>query len=158
MNGQVPETLVSGETADISPLVQFAWYEWVMFRDTSVTYPDDTMVLGRDLGPAIDIGPAMTRKILKANGKVVYRSTVRSLTPDEIADTTARTAREKFTESIDNILGKGFKYEDFVDDPELEAIDMPTAKFQKFQTTSKTTPTRMTSMSELKSNSQLVEE
>ena len=47
-----------------------------VFRDTSVSYPDDTMVLGRDLGPAIDIGPAMTWKILKANGKVVYRSTV----------------------------------------------------------------------------------
>jgi hypothetical protein len=30
------------------------------------------MVLGRDLGPAKDIEPAMTRKVLKANGKVVY--------------------------------------------------------------------------------------
>ena len=79
LNGQVPETIVSGETADISPLAQFKWYEWVMFRDTSVTYPDMPMVLGRDLGPAIDIGPAMTHKILKSNGKVVYRSTVRAL-------------------------------------------------------------------------------
>ena len=51
-------------------------------------YPDDTMILGRDLGPAIDIGPGMTRKILKANGKIVYRLTVRSLTLDEIADKT----------------------------------------------------------------------
>jgi hypothetical protein len=76
LDGQVPETIVSGETADISPFATFKWYEWVLFRDTSVTYPDDTMVLGRDLGPAIDIGPAMTRKVLKANGKVVYRSTV----------------------------------------------------------------------------------
>jgi hypothetical protein len=57
-----------------------------MFRDTSLSYPDTPLVLGRDLGPAIDIGPAMTRKILKENGKVVYRSTVRSLLPDEIAD------------------------------------------------------------------------
>jgi hypothetical protein len=89
LDGQVPETLVSGETADISPFAAFKWYEWVLFRDTSVTYPDDTMVLGRDLGPAIDIGPAMTRKVLKGNGKkVVYRSTVRGLTPDESADKT----------------------------------------------------------------------
>ena len=41
------------------------------------------VVLGRDLGLAIDIGPAMIRKVLKANGKVlVYRSTVRQLSPD----------------------------------------------------------------------------
>ncbi|KAI2500778.1 Reverse transcriptase (RNA-dependent DNA polymerase) [Fragilaria crotonensis] len=61
LNGQVPETMISSETADISPLAQFGWYKWVMFRDTSVTHPDDVMVLGRDLGPAIDFGPAMTR-------------------------------------------------------------------------------------------------
>ena len=67
LNGQVPETVVSGETADISPLAQFKWYEWVLFRDTSVTYPDTPMVLDRDLGPAIDIGPAMTRKILNTD-------------------------------------------------------------------------------------------
>jgi hypothetical protein len=57
-------------------------------------YPDDAMVLGRDLGPAVDIGPAMTRMILKANGKVVNQSTVRLLTPDLIADETI-TKEEK---------------------------------------------------------------
>ena len=72
LNGQVPETVVSGKTADISPFALFKWYEWVMFRDTLVPFPDDQMVLGRDLGPAIDIGPAMTRKILKENGHIVY--------------------------------------------------------------------------------------
>jgi hypothetical protein len=33
LDGQVPETLVSGETADISPLAAFKWYEWVLFQD-----------------------------------------------------------------------------------------------------------------------------
>ena len=70
LDGQVPETVVSSETADISPCALFKWYEWMMFRDTSVTYPDDSMVLGRDLGPAIDIGPAMTRKEAKRSGCV----------------------------------------------------------------------------------------
>ena len=126
LNGQVPETLVSGETADISPLALFKWYEWVrMFRDTSVTYPDDAMVLGRDLGPAIDIGPAMTRKVLKANGKIVYRSTVRSLTPVELADETSKRKRYEFTEKINATLGDSFKYEDFINDPELESFDTP---------------------------------
>ena len=78
--------MVSGETVDISPFAEYKWYEWVMFWDTSVSFPEDYMVLGRDLGPALDIGPFMTRKILKKNSEIVYRSTVRSLTPDEIAD------------------------------------------------------------------------
>jgi hypothetical protein len=30
------------------------------------------MVLDRELAQAIDIGPVMTRKVLKASGKVVY--------------------------------------------------------------------------------------
>ena len=125
LDGQVPETIVSGETADISPFAAFGWYDWVLFRDTSVTYPDDTMVLGRDLGPAIDIGPAMTRKILKSTGQVVYRSTVRALTPDEMADATMTKEREKFNESVEKKLGESFKYEDFANDPELEDLGTP---------------------------------
>ena len=75
LNGEVPETIVSGETSDISQFCELEWYEWVYFRDTSVQFPEDKAVLGRYLGPSIDIGPAMTAKILKANGEVVYRST-----------------------------------------------------------------------------------
>ena len=118
LDGQVLETLVSGETADISPFAAFKWYEWVLFRETSVTYPDDTMVLGRDLGRVIDIGPAMTRKVLKANGKVVYRSTVRPLSPDEMADKT-------MTKEMKKLLGDSFKYEDFSNNPELEGLGTP---------------------------------
>ena len=125
LDGQVPETLVMGNTADISALALFGWFEWVMFRDTVATYPDDKMVLGRDLGPAIDIGPAMTRKILKANGQVVYRSTVRSLTPDEVSDETMKKEREKFTEGVNKALGDPFNNEDFANNPELEDLGTP---------------------------------
>jgi hypothetical protein len=117
--GQVSETLVSGETANISPFTAFKWHEWVLFRDTSVTYPNDMMVLGRDLGPAEDIGPAMTRTVVKANGKVVYRSTVRLFSPNKMADETM------FNESLELVLGDSFKYEDFSNDPELESLGTP---------------------------------
>ena len=56
--GEVPETLVSGETADISPFAEFAWYDWLKFRDDAVAFPEDREVLGRYLGPAIGVGPA----------------------------------------------------------------------------------------------------
>ena len=84
------------------------------------------MVLGRDLGPAIDILPAMTRKILKPNGKVVNRSTVCALAPDEMAGKTMTQSRKDFTKNVNAVLGDGFKYEDFVTDPELKSFDTPT--------------------------------
>ena len=76
LSGQVPETMVSGETADISPFAAFKWYHWIMYRDTTSSFPEDKMVLGRDLGPAIDVGPAMTQKVLKSTGQTIYWSIV----------------------------------------------------------------------------------
>ena len=29
--GQVPETIMTGDTADISRICQFGWYDWVMY-------------------------------------------------------------------------------------------------------------------------------
>ena len=83
------------------------------------------MVLGRDLGPAIDIGTAMTLKVLKDNGKVVYRSTVHSLTPDELAKNTMKLKRKEFTHKGNSALGDGFVYEDFLTDPKLKDLGNP---------------------------------
>ena len=75
-NGEVPETIMTGSTADISHISEFGWYDWVMFRDNTPTYPDPKLILGRYLGPATDIGSALTAKILKSNGQFVCRSTL----------------------------------------------------------------------------------
>ena len=120
--GEVPETLITGETSDISPLAQHGWYEWVMFRDTSVSFPDSKMVLGRYLGPSIDVGPAMTAKILKANGKVMHRGTYRALTPKEIASEEHQKERQAFDASVLQKLGGVFKAEDLAD----EDVEIPT--------------------------------
>jgi hypothetical protein len=67
LEGQVSESKIKGETVDISTIAEYAWHEWVKFRDTAAKFPVSKIQLGRDLGAAIDIGPAMTRKILKKN-------------------------------------------------------------------------------------------
>ena len=115
-NGQVPETLMTGSTADISHISAFGWYDWVMFRDNTPTFPDNNIVLGRYLGPATDVGGMMTAKILKENGQFVYRSTLRHLTKDEINDAVHVEMRKLFDESIDETLGSGAIEADF--DPE----------------------------------------
>ncbi|KAI2504635.1 Reverse transcriptase (RNA-dependent DNA polymerase) [Fragilaria crotonensis] len=68
----------------------------------------------------------MTRKILKENGQVVYRSTVRALTRDEMLDETMKAKRDVFTEKVNTALGDSFKYDDFTNDPELEDLQTPT--------------------------------
>jgi hypothetical protein len=83
-NGKRPETIMAGSTADISHISEFGWYDWVMFRDNILTYPDDKLILGCYLGPATDVGSALTAKILKSNGQFVCRSTLRHLTNDKL--------------------------------------------------------------------------
>jgi hypothetical protein len=73
LEDQAPESKVKGETVDLSTISEYAWYEWVRFRDIAATFPVSNIQLGRDLGAVIDIGPAMMRKILKQNGRFMYR-------------------------------------------------------------------------------------
>jgi len=75
-NGETPETIMTGTTADISHICEFGWFDWVMFRHNAPTYPDDRMILGQYLGTATDVGLALTAKILKSNGQYVCRSTL----------------------------------------------------------------------------------
>ena len=70
LDGRVPKTVVSGETANMSPFCEFGFWDWVKFQEHSVAFPDDAMVLGKYLGPSIDVGPAMTSCIMKAKSKM----------------------------------------------------------------------------------------
>jgi hypothetical protein len=45
-NGKVPETIMTGSTANISHICEFGWYDWVMFRDNVPTFPDIKLILG----------------------------------------------------------------------------------------------------------------
>ena len=72
LQGEVPETIMTGLTADISNICEYNWYEWVMFRDNTASYSEEKQTLGRYLGPAIDVGSSMCYKILKANREIAY--------------------------------------------------------------------------------------
>ncbi|KAL7476932.1 hypothetical protein ACHAW6_002756, partial [Cyclotella cf. meneghiniana] len=66
-DGHVPETVVLGETADISPFCELCFWDWVKFREKGVAFSRDLMVLSKYLGPSIDVGSAMTQHDMKAN-------------------------------------------------------------------------------------------
>jgi hypothetical protein len=128
LEGQVPEIRVKGETADISTIAEYTWYEWVKYRDTAANSTVSKIQLERDLGAAIDIVPVMSRKIFKANGQVLYRTSVRSLTLDEIQSPTENVERLKFYTSVEEKLGKSMLEADFKDDPDFADFVTPTSE------------------------------
>ncbi|KAL7481226.1 LOW QUALITY PROTEIN: hypothetical protein ACHAW6_006900 [Cyclotella cf. meneghiniana] len=83
INGHVLETVVLGETADISPFCKIGFWDWVKFQDKGVTIFDGKLVLGKYLGPSINVGSAMIQHIMKANGRIEDYSAVCLLTPKE---------------------------------------------------------------------------
>jgi hypothetical protein len=126
LEGQVPKSKVKGETVDISTIAEYAWYEWVKFRDTAAKLPVSKIQQGKDLGAAIDIGPTMARKILKKNGSVMYRTYFRCLTPDEIQYPTEQKEREEFEIAIEKKYGVSMNEDDLKYDPEYADFVTPT--------------------------------
>ena len=112
LNGEVPETLISGETSDISHFCGLGWYQWIKFREIGPhhKFPEEHYVLGRWLGPATDVGPAMASKILKENGKVIIRSTYRPLTQDELNNPDELKERNAFPTAINAEFGPCLLY------------------------------------------------
>ena len=123
LEGQVPETYMTGETADVSEFAEFEWYQWVRFRDTTVAYPNDKRVLGRYLGPSEDVGPAMATKILKQNGQVMVRTTFARLEQDEIDSPEHKKERADFDAEIETRLGDHAKPADFPDAADPVAVN-----------------------------------
>ena len=79
----------------------------------TVAYPETKLILGRYLGPGINIGPAMNAKIIKANGRYVHRSTLQGLTQDEIDNPEEKKSLEEFDSKITKNLGPHAKPSDF---------------------------------------------
>jgi hypothetical protein len=64
LQGQTPESYISGQTADISAFCEPKWYEWVKFLEQITAFPDNKFVLSQYLGPSTDVGPVMTANML----------------------------------------------------------------------------------------------
>jgi hypothetical protein len=117
--GQVPATLLTGETSDISRIAEFGWYQWIYWFDQKAAFPDPKKTLGRYLGPTQDVGPALTAKILKKNGHYAFRSTYIAVSPDDLKQPDLIKEMEEFDKSVHEKLGP------HVDDEDLPAMETP---------------------------------
>ena len=92
LHGTNAYTALTGDEGDISNLCRYDWYEWCYYREQTAKFPFNKEVLGRVLGPARGEGNAMAQWILKANGNVVPRQTMR---PNNTAERNSPKEAEK---------------------------------------------------------------
>ena len=74
------------------------------------------------LGPSIDVGLAMSAKIIKGNGQVLHRSIHQPLTQEELDRKECKAKCRSFMESLHQKLCSQATMDDLVD---LGAEDMP---------------------------------
>ena len=100
LQDQTPSQTIHGVEGNISNLCQFDWYQWVYFCDQTENFSLNKEVFGKVLSPASGEGNEMAQWVLKSNGKVVPRRTVRPLTPDKISSEVEKAKRDLFDEII----------------------------------------------------------
>ena len=98
LRGETPFYTAYGFEGDISNLATLGFYDWVYFKDNE-DFPLADEVLGRYLGPTEDVGSNMTSWILKLNGEIVARRTVRPLNDEEVRHPEEITKRKLFDAS-----------------------------------------------------------
>ena len=119
LDGMTPETKMSGDKSYITTFYKFGCYQWVYFRDTSVTFPGDKLFLGRYSGKSIDVGHALTAKIQRKNWQQVHRSTYRLLAPDKLVNPDEIKACDELDTTIGKKLYPSTSDKYFESDPEI---------------------------------------
>jgi hypothetical protein len=84
LHGSNAHTATLHEEADISNISRYGWYEWCYFNEKRNRFPFMREVLGRVLGPARGEGNEMCQWVLRSNGTVVPRRSLRPLKPEEM--------------------------------------------------------------------------
>ena len=105
LHGTNAHTELTGEEGDISSLCQYTFYDWCYYREHNEQFPFNREVLGRVLGPALGEGNEMCQWVLRANGNVVPRRTLRPLRVDEIHSNVEQKKRDTFDALIEGRWG-----------------------------------------------------
>lgn len=106
--------LLTGETPDISALLQYYFYQPVLYLDKAQTFPKSKERSGWWVGVAENTRDALTYKIPTTNNKVLYRFVCRAT--DNPIHPNRRVEQD----------GKDFKLESAADKLDQEWLQLPT--------------------------------
>ena len=105
LQGRTSYEFIFGHTPDISEYIEFEFYDWVWYWDSSAEYPEEKKRLGRWLGVAHRVGQGMCYYILTETAKVIVRSTLSSLDDDEGNVEDVASKKSFFTTTLESNIG-----------------------------------------------------
>jgi hypothetical protein len=115
---------MTGNTPDISNLVEYRWYQWVKFREVNNKFPNFDEVLGHYCGRSPDVGSTTFYNVLNNNGNALQHTIIRLLTQSELNSEVEIKVQKEFDQKIEQKLGPGAKPSDYLEDsdatPEYE--------------------------------------
>jgi len=107
--GEVPQTIITGDQSDTSWLAEFGWYTYVWYMS-----PEDTSMerkkLGKHCGPFFNEGGAMSAKILTSKATQVNRTSVFRVTAEEARSKQFQKLAADFEASLKERLKKGYDH------------------------------------------------
>lgn len=104
--GECGATIISGNTADVSHLVDFSIYDWCWVLSPTHSSQDNKQ-LCRWLGPSFDVGSDLCFVCLTARGRYLHRTSVIPLNALERNSEDIKELKKKFTEELTNNLPTG---------------------------------------------------
>lgn len=110
-NNRPPIEAILGSTPDTSEYMDFDFFQWVKYRDRTGARVDN-IKLGKWLGVATKIGSPLTYWILKDNGHIIARSTVRPLLPEELNNADDEAKRQAFRDMLRKRYGNSIDSDD----------------------------------------------
>ena len=104
-NGLSPHAATFGAQGDISNICNFGWYEWVYYRDSDSSFPENKLKLGRVLGPIPNEGNEMAQAVLTSKGTIIPRRSLRKLLISELHAESEKRKRQLYDDVIRKKLG-----------------------------------------------------
>ena len=119
LEGMSPEEKMTGDTPDISSLVEFGWWERVWYIEPTDAH--ERRHLGRWLGPSTTVGSAIASWVLTKKAQEIVRSSVFPLSQEDLQNPETQKKLKEYDEALKE------KLRDRVNPiPDEEADDVPT--------------------------------
>eukprot|EP00980_Cylindrotheca_fusiformis_P018168 scaffold5886_cov93-Cylindrotheca_fusiformis.AAC.2 len=103
-DGEVPATVISGDTSDISYIAEFSMWDWVWYI-TPADHATQNKHLGRWLGPSFDVGDALCYAVLTDTVQVVHRTSVFPLSVEDMNSEPIKEMKSEFMRKLNDKLG-----------------------------------------------------
>jgi len=126
LDGEVPETKLTGDTSDISHIAEFGWFDWVWTLS-----PKEPKKLCRYCGPSMDVGDIITSRCLTEKGTFLHRTSVFPLSPEEERMESVKEMKQAFMDKLKSKLTKE-KFKPMEDDPE-DPVMAPEATYSPYE-------------------------